>query len=101
MSLYSMRGCRPGGPFTGLLDEIGIGGEIEFLHSPGSYLVRDGAETLPVTTQVDEMVEALEAIYTDREEAKRRSQAAVDFMQGWSWPNQIGRLLKELVWLPG
>lgn len=47
-------------------------------------------------SEVDEIVEALEAIYTDRAEAARRARAARDFMQRWSWRHQIDRLLTTL-----
>lgn len=47
-------------------------------------------------SDVEEIVESLEAIYQDRAEARRRGQAANAFMQDWSWQNQIGRLLTEL-----
>ena len=47
-------------------------------------------------SDVDEIVESLEKIYQDREDAKRRGTAARDFMQGWSWRNQIDKLLSEL-----
>ena len=47
-------------------------------------------------SDVEEIVESLEAIYQDRTEARRRGQAANAFMQDWSWRNQIGRLLTEL-----
>jgi glycosyltransferase involved in cell wall biosynthesis len=47
-------------------------------------------------SDVDEIVENLEAIYQDRAEARRRGQAANAFMQGWSWRNQIDTLLTEL-----
>lgn len=47
-------------------------------------------------SDIEEIVENLEAIYQDRDGARRRGQAANAFMQDWSWRNQIGRLLTEL-----
>ncbi len=47
-------------------------------------------------SDIDEIVETLEAIYQDRSTAKSRGDGAHDFMQDWSWRNQIDRLLSEL-----
>jgi glycosyltransferase involved in cell wall biosynthesis len=47
-------------------------------------------------SDVDEIVEALEAIHSDREEAGRRGQAAHRFMQGLSWRGQIEALVALL-----
>lgn len=43
-------------------------------------------------SDIDEIVEALEAVWADREQARRRGGAAADAMAGWSWHRQIGRL---------
>lgn len=43
-------------------------------------------------SDIDEIVEALEAVWADREEARRRGQKAAEAMAGWSWRNQVGRL---------
>jgi glycosyltransferase involved in cell wall biosynthesis len=47
-------------------------------------------------SSVDELVEAMEHAYQNRDEAKRRGQAGADFMRGWSWSGQIGKLLDTL-----
>lgn len=47
-------------------------------------------------SDIDEIVAALEAIYQDRSAAKSIGDAAHAFMRGWSWRNQIDRLLSEL-----
>ena len=47
-------------------------------------------------SDVDEIVEALEAAYQNRDDARRRGEAARRFMQDWSWRNQIDKLLAEL-----
>jgi len=47
-------------------------------------------------TSVEEIVEALEAVYADRAEATRRGQAAAVFMQDWTWEKQVQRLLAEI-----
>lgn len=52
-------------------------------------------------SDVDEIVDALETIYTDREQARMRGQAAHRFMQGLSWRRQVPRLLEALDSLAG
>ncbi len=47
-------------------------------------------------SDIDEIVEALEQAYSDREAARRRARAGVAFMQGLSWHNQIRQLVGEL-----
>ncbi len=48
-------------------------------------------------SDVDEVVEALEQIYTNREEAKRRSLAAASFMLDWTWEKQVNRFLDVIL----
>ncbi len=57
-------------------------------HPPGSDHWRE--------SDVDEIVEALDRIYLDREEARLRGAAAHRFMRDWAWPNQIGKLIHEI-----
>ena len=45
---------------------------------------------------IDEIVQKLEAAYTDRADAAKRAAAAAAFMQGWGWPQQIDRLLMAI-----
>jgi len=45
---------------------------------------------------VEQILEVLEQIYTDRGEARRRGIAGADAMRQWSWRNQIGKLHSAL-----
>jgi glycosyltransferase involved in cell wall biosynthesis len=47
-------------------------------------------------SDVDEIVAALEAAYSNRDDAQKRAQAGVQFMQGLSWENQTKALVGEL-----
>ncbi len=47
-------------------------------------------------TSVEELLEHMEHAYQNRDEARRRGQAAADFMRDWSWSGQIGKLLDTL-----
>jgi glycosyltransferase involved in cell wall biosynthesis len=47
-------------------------------------------------SDVDEILEALEAIHSDREEARRRGRSAHAFAQGLSWRAQVPRLLEAI-----
>ena len=47
-------------------------------------------------SDVEEIVEALEAVYQNREEARRRGAAGATVMSTWSWANQIDRLHRVL-----
>jgi tetratricopeptide (TPR) repeat protein/glycosyltransferase involved in cell wall biosynthesis len=44
-------------------------------------------------SEVAEVVEALEQIYTNREESKSRGLAAANFMLDWTWEKQVKRFL--------
>ncbi len=44
-------------------------------------------------SDVDEVVEALEQVYTNREQAKSRGLAAANFMLDWTWEKQVKRFL--------
>ncbi len=48
-------------------------------------------------SDVDEVVETLEMAYNDRDDAKKRADAGVAFMQNLSWKNQTAALIDELV----
>jgi glycosyltransferase involved in cell wall biosynthesis len=43
-------------------------------------------------SDLEEIVEKLEAVWKNREEGRRRGLAGADAMAGWSWRNQIQRL---------
>jgi len=47
-------------------------------------------------SDIDEILEALEQAYTDREDAKKRADAGVAFMQGLSWKHQTKELIAQL-----
>ena len=47
-------------------------------------------------SDVAEVVEQLEHIYTDSATARRRGQAAINFMADWTWQKQVARLLQVL-----
>jgi tetratricopeptide (TPR) repeat protein/glycosyltransferase involved in cell wall biosynthesis len=47
-------------------------------------------------SNVDEVVEILERIYCDREEAKRKGEAASIFMQDLTWEKQVNRILSVI-----
>jgi len=47
-------------------------------------------------SSVDEIVETLERVYRDREQAARRGAAAAEAMRRISWTNQIAKLLEEI-----
>ncbi|MEG4043376.1 tetratricopeptide repeat protein [Microcoleus sp. Pol17_C1] len=44
-------------------------------------------------SEVAEVVDALEQVYTNREESKRRGLAAANFMLDWTWEKQVKRFL--------
>jgi tetratricopeptide (TPR) repeat protein/glycosyltransferase involved in cell wall biosynthesis len=44
-------------------------------------------------SEVAEVVEALEQVYTNRKESKRRGLAAANFMLDWTWEKQVKRFL--------
>lgn len=59
---------------------------------PKDYLdVTDWGES-----SVEELVEALEAVYTDRAEAKRRAANGAAFMHARPWSKQIGEMLEVM-----
>jgi glycosyltransferase involved in cell wall biosynthesis len=44
----------------------------------------------------EELIETLERIYTNRQEADHRGSVAATFMQDWTWQHQIQHLLERL-----
>jgi len=48
-------------------------------------------------SEVAEVVEALEQVYTNREEAKSRGLAAANFMLNWTWEKQVKRFLDVIL----
>ncbi len=47
-------------------------------------------------SDIEEIVETLEILYQNRERAQQRGRAAAQFMQKWTWENQVYRLLNVL-----
>jgi glycosyltransferase involved in cell wall biosynthesis len=47
-------------------------------------------------SSVDEIVEALEQVHSDRQDASRRAERAVAFMQSRSWGRICEKLMREL-----
>ena len=47
-------------------------------------------------SDVEEVIEALEEIYTNRESAKRRGLTAAKFMLDWTWEKQVKRFLNVI-----
>ena len=47
-------------------------------------------------SSIEEIVEALEQVWRDRAEARRRAAVGAEAMARWSWHNQIGRLHEAL-----
>jgi prolycopene isomerase len=62
LSLYSLRGCGVGGPFTALLDELGIAERLALRHAATSYLVKLGGHEFPITTAREQMLEAADRL---------------------------------------
>ncbi|MEG4343983.1 tetratricopeptide repeat protein [Microcoleus sp. A003_D6] len=48
-------------------------------------------------SEVEEVVEALEQVYTNREQAKSRGLAAANFMLDWTWEKQVKRFLDVIL----
>ncbi|MCT7986420.1 tetratricopeptide repeat protein [Laspinema sp. A4] len=47
-------------------------------------------------SDIEEILEMLETLYSNREIAQGKGMAAVQFMQQWTWENQVNRLLEIL-----
>lgn len=62
LSLYSLRGCGPGGPFSTLLEELGIAQRLPLRHAETSYLVQLGGMEFPITTTRNKMLEAADRL---------------------------------------
>ena len=82
---------------TGHLDLIDEGNcypllqQGEITPKPGYAGTRDWGES-----NVGEVVEHFERIYTNRTEARRRGEKAAKFMQDWSWEKRTGYLLDRI-----
>jgi len=47
-------------------------------------------------TSIEELVELMEQVYQNRNDARDRGNAGAEFMHQWSWKNQIGKLLDAI-----
>lgn len=47
-------------------------------------------------SSVDELIEKMESAYQNRDQARQIGEAGADFMRGWSWSNQIAKLVDIL-----
>ncbi|MCT7968070.1 tetratricopeptide repeat protein [Laspinema sp. D1] len=47
-------------------------------------------------SDIEEIIETLETLYQNRENAQQKGIAAAQFMQQWTWENQVNRLLEIL-----
>jgi phytoene dehydrogenase-like protein len=61
-SLYSLRGCRPGGHFHEILSELDLADEITFSHSKRSYLIILNGTSFPITTEIAEILTAADEL---------------------------------------
>ena len=53
--------------------------------------------TTPICRKsLDEIVETLERVYQNRDEARKRAMSGVAFMQNLSWENQTKALIEDL-----
>lgn len=79
-------------------------GHLDIISGDNCYVLEKQSVTSPEIdpsgiwhdSDIDEIVERLEQAYTDREDAKRRAEAGVKFMQGLSWSNQTKALIEDL-----
>ncbi|TAG92647.1 MAG: tetratricopeptide repeat protein [Oscillatoriales cyanobacterium] len=81
-------------------------GHLDLIHSNNCYPLSSQRRVKPTAhfpgiqgwgeSDVNEVVEALEQIYTNREESKRRGLAAANFMLDWTWEKQVNRFLNRI-----
>ena len=81
-------------------------GHLDLIHSNNCYPLLSQRRVKPTAhfpgiqgwgeSDVDEVVEALEQVYTNREESKRRGLAAAKFMLDWTWEKQVNRFLNVI-----
>jgi len=81
-------------------------GHLDLIEPGNSYPLHRQSAVKPVPgigtdgwgeSDPEEIVEALEAIYTDRQTAGKRAAAVAAQMAGLTWQSQIGQLLKAVV----
>jgi glycosyltransferase involved in cell wall biosynthesis len=84
-------------------------GHLDLIDEAHCYSLRTQGTVKPISSypgvagwgesDPEELVEALEKIYSDRQEAERRSLNATHFMQNWTWEKQVSRLIEALTGL--
>ena len=81
-------------------------GHLDLIHSNNCYPLLSQRRVKPTAhfsgiegwgeSDVAEVIEALEQIYTNREQAKSRGLAAAKFMLDWTWEKQVNRFLNVI-----
>ena len=79
-------------------------GHLDIIADGNCYALDDQRQVTPAggphemwrESQVEEIVQQLEAIHADRAEAKKRAQAGAAFMADLSWANQTARLMDAI-----
>lgn len=78
-------------------------GHLDLIDDTRCYVLRSQGLARPTTlfpgtdgwgeSDVDEIVEHLEAVYQNRDQALQRGAAATKFMEHWTWDKQVARLV--------
>jgi len=81
-------------------------GHLDLIEEDNCYSLQQQGEVTPTAgyagtrdwgeSDVAEVVECFERIYTDRAEARRRGEQATKFMQNWSWEKRTGYLMDRI-----
>ncbi|MGJ3254666.1 MAG: tetratricopeptide repeat protein [Elainellaceae cyanobacterium] len=81
-------------------------GHLDLIHHENCYPLYQQNAVQPIPpyhgtdgwgeSTVDEVVETLEAVYQNRDQARQRGIAAAQFMQDWTWDKQVKRLLNAI-----
>jgi tetratricopeptide (TPR) repeat protein/glycosyltransferase involved in cell wall biosynthesis len=81
-------------------------GHLDLIESDRCYALTHQKPTKPIPifqgvegwgeSDVEEIVEALEQVYTDYQTAQAKGKAAAHFMQDWTWEKQVQRCLTGL-----
>ena len=81
-------------------------GHLDLIEDDNCYPLQQQGEITPKAgfvgtkdwgeSDVAEVVECFERVYTDRAEARRRSEQANRFMQDWSWEKRTGYLIDRI-----
>ena len=81
-------------------------GHLDLIEDDNCYPLQQQGEITPKAgfagtkdwgeSDVAEVVECFERVYTDRAEARRRGDRATNFMQDWSWEKRTGYLMNRI-----